>query len=92
MVTALRKSPPVAVMRSRRYVTIDSMAVDKKYQRSGVGKSLIKKVQQWALSRGVTRIELNVWEFNSQVMAFYKKLGFAITYRRMGKTLKQRDK
>jgi ribosomal protein S18 acetylase RimI-like enzyme len=44
--------------------------------------------QEWAIARGATAIELNVYEFNEAAQAFYRQLGYATLSRRMIKNLK----
>jgi ribosomal protein S18 acetylase RimI-like enzyme len=46
------------------------------------------KVQEWALAKGATSIELNVYEFNETAISFYESLGYQTFSRRMNKDLK----
>ena len=68
---------------ARRYVEIDNMAVKQSAQRQGVGRALIDAAVDWARGRGVTRLELNVYEFNEAAAALYRGAGFSTQNRRM---------
>ena len=72
-----------AIKVARRYVEIDSMAVKQSAQRQGVGRALIDAAADWARSRGVTGLELNVYEFNQAAAALYRGAGFSTQNRRM---------
>jgi GNAT superfamily N-acetyltransferase len=68
---------------ARRYVEINNMAVKQSAQRQGVGRALIDAAVVWARGRGVTRLELNVYEFNEAAAALYHGAGFSTQNRRM---------
>ena len=72
-----------AIKVARRYVEIDNMAVKQSAQRQGVGRALIDAAADWARGRGVTRLELNVYEFNEAAAALYRGAGFSTQNRRM---------
>ena len=42
---------------------------------------MIDFIRAYAKEKGLYRIELNMWEFNKDALAFYEAVGFA-TYRR----------
>lgn len=48
------------------------------YRGQGVGEALIKSALQQAKIKGLTRIELTVFENNKPAIALYKKLGFVV--------------
>ena len=64
-----------------RYLDVDEFGVDEAARRQGVGRALFEAVRAYAASQGVSRIELNMWEFNQDALAFYEAIGFT-TYRR----------
>ena len=43
--------------------------------------------EAWVQARGIGRIELNVFEFNTGVRRFYQDLGYSTLSRRMVKRL-----
>ncbi|OQA95517.1 MAG: Acetyltransferase (GNAT) family protein [Chloroflexi bacterium ADurb.Bin222] len=48
---------------------------------------LMGTVYEWALTKGASSIELNVYEFNKAAIAFYEKLGYETLSRKMSKAL-----
>jgi len=83
----IERSRDIPIMVPRRYAMIDDLAVLKRFHRRGVGQALMDKAHQWALSNGVSHIELSVAEFNQGAIAFYEKLGYATRSRRMWRSL-----
>lgn len=55
---------------------ITNIAVDKKYRRSGIGETLLKKLLAEADRSGITQIFLEVRESNIAAQALYSKAGF----------------
>lgn len=67
--------------RRKRHAKIRELVVSDAYRRHGLGSELIAGVESWAKARGVRRMELTVWEFNRDALAFYDALGFSILCR-----------
>ncbi len=68
-------------MRARHFLDVDEFGVDEGFRRQGVGTELMEGIRVEAGKRGLHRIELNMWEFNKEALAFYESVGFK-TYRR----------
>ncbi|MBQ6066606.1 MAG: GNAT family N-acetyltransferase [Clostridia bacterium] len=73
--------PENPYMRERTYLDIDEFGVDEACRREGVGTELMDFIRRYAKEQGYRRIELNMWEFNQDALAFYEAVGFT-TYRR----------
>ena len=73
--------PETPFMFVRDYLDIDEFCVDEAYRRTGVGTEMIAFIRSYAREQGFDRIELNMWEFNKDALAFYEAEGFR-TYRR----------
>lgn len=58
---------------------IIGVAVDKKYQRKGIGSKLLQTVIEEANKNKVATISLEVDETNQKAINFYKKMGFVVT-------------
>jgi len=71
----------------RRFAVIDDIVVKKPFRRKGIGQALMRRAQQWAKAKGLSQIELNVWEFNRSALALYRKLGYRTARRRLSKLL-----
>ena len=57
------------------------MVVSETFRRQGVATNMIAFIRAFAAEKGFRRIELNMWEFNQDALAFYEAAGFA-TFRR----------
>ncbi|HEX6109769.1 MAG TPA: GNAT family N-acetyltransferase [Ktedonobacteraceae bacterium] len=79
--------PEVPVVVPRRFVLIQDIVVDESFRQQGIGQALIERVHRWAREKGVTEIELGVWEFNAAARSLYEKLGYRTTRRVMRKQL-----
>ena len=64
---------------------IGSIAVSEKIRGCGVGSTLMKLAEEWALKHGAADIRLTVWAFNRTALDLYKELGYEIRAFEMGK-------
>ena len=64
-----------------RYIDVDEFGVDAAHRRQGMATEMIGFIRALAREKGYDRIELNMWEFNQDALAFYESVGFT-TYRR----------
>lgn len=67
----------------RKIAHIRDIAVMQKHQKQGIGHLLFQQSIEWAKSKGVTSLELTVWEFNQNAIAFYKRQGMQTLTRTM---------
>lgn len=58
----------------RKYGYIHDFSERKAIQKQGVGGLLFTSCSEWAKAKGATSIELNVWEFNTNTIAFYMNI------------------
>ena len=73
--------PENPFMKERDFLDIDELCVDEAYRRQGVASEMLRFIQDLARERNFHRIELNMWEFNQDALAFYEAAGFK-TFRR----------
>lgn len=73
--------PENPYMKERDFLDIDEFCVDENYRRQGVATELIAFIKDYAKEKGFKRLELNMWEFNKEALAFYESVGFE-TFRR----------
>jgi len=52
------------------------VASDPQHRNQGIGRSMVEAAEQWLKDRGVVKVMLLVRETNTQVVDFYKRLGF----------------
>ena len=73
--------PETPFMYERDSLDIDEFGVDEACRRQGIATEMMTFIRDYAKAEGFERIELNMWEFNQDALAFYEKVGFS-TYRR----------
>lgn len=76
-----QERPESPYNRARRFYHVVEFGVDPAYHRMGVASALVDYMKRDAAAHGFTRLELDMWEFNSGALAFYENAGFR-TYRR----------
>ena len=64
-------------------IYINHLVVGSARRRQGVGRALIEKVLCLARERGISMVQLDVWSFNEQARAFFRRQGFAPFNERM---------
>lgn len=52
------------------------VAVDPSRRREGHGKSMVRAAEDWLSRRGIRKAQLLIRETNSEVAAFYSRIGF----------------
>jgi diamine N-acetyltransferase len=85
----VRDAPATPAFVPRRYAIVEGIAVKSGFQNRGIGRTLMEKMQEWAVAKGATSIELNVYEFNEAAVTFYERLGYQSLSRKMSKDLKK---
>lgn len=65
----------------RDFLEVDEIGVDPDCRRQGAGSAMMHFIEAYAKEKGYSRIELNMWAFNEEALAFYEAAGFS-TYRR----------
>ena len=73
--------PENPFMYVRDFLDIDEFCVDAACRRQGVASAMIAFIKDYARKKGFRRLELNMWEFNQDALAFYEAAGFR-TFRR----------
>ena len=73
--------PENPFMKERDFLDIDEFCVDEAFRRQGIASEMIDFIREFAKEKGFHRIELNMWEFNQEALAFYEAAGFQ-TFRR----------
>lgn len=72
----IQKSSNFPVIKKRKWIQLDNIAVKGEYQNYHVGSLLLKKVVEWAKSKQINRIELKVYSFNNNAIEFYSGKNF----------------
>ena len=70
---------------------IGGVVVEPDCRRKGIARALLAGLKHEARSRGVTRIELDVWSFNAEASRAFASLGFRPVMERMALTVEPPD-
>jgi ribosomal protein S18 acetylase RimI-like enzyme len=70
----VKDASPMSIFVPRRYVVVDTLVVKEGFRQQGIGQKLMDKLHHWAISKGASDVELNVYEFNQAAIAFYRQL------------------
>ena len=62
----------------KRYLVIDTLAIDEKYRRKGIGTKLLEYAETIALKEGYTDLYLTVNKENTAGINNYEKFGFEV--------------
>ncbi len=66
---------------------INNLAVRADWRRQGIGRTLVRAVEEWAQRKGLMQTRLEVYEFNAGARTLYEQLGYVTYSRRMRKSL-----
>ena len=70
---------------------IDEIAVADDYRSQGVGSTLMKAAENWALERSLKMLRLDLWSKNSHAIGLYEKHGFKLIRQRMFRVIDEND-
>jgi GNAT superfamily N-acetyltransferase len=61
---------------TNRFLQVEHISVHPDRQRQGVGTALMNRVEELAREIGVTKIQLDSWDFNTEAHTFFERRGF----------------
>jgi ribosomal protein S18 acetylase RimI-like enzyme len=76
---------PLMVQQRRGYV--EEIVVDEAHRRAGIGRRLMEEVTRWCRELGAAMLVLTVWSGNEEAEAFYRRLGYGVLNRVLGREL-----
>lgn len=83
----VRQNPDLPMFVPRRWLVVNDLTVLNAYRRLGIGRELMQQAHAWAQAQSLAEVELTVWEFNEDAIAFYEELGYTTVMRRFWKGL-----
>jgi len=84
---SIQHSKPIPIVVPRRYAYLESIVVSRDFRRKGIGRELLRYVEKWVKSKGVSKVQLGVWVFNEAAVVFYENSGYEVFNKRMWKEL-----
>lgn len=85
---AVRPSSTHPARLRKKVGQVEELIVFEAHQGIGAGKALMSAARGWCEEQGVNDMMLTVWEFNTDAIAFYERLG----YRSLSRTMRLEDK
>lgn len=76
-------TPQSAYFVPLKYYHLEEFGVSEKHRREGIATAMIRFMKEDAVRKGYTRMELDVWAYNSGARALYEKEGFKPVETRM---------
>lgn len=58
---------------------IEDLIVDKEHRGNGLGKQLLSSIEEWAVEKGASRLQLLADKNNTSALEFYKKISWNYT-------------
>ncbi|WP_142345412.1 GNAT family N-acetyltransferase, partial [Bacillus pseudomycoides] len=83
MILDIKEPSNNPILLERKTLFIRNIGVSELCRGTGIGKTLVQKVFEYAKEIQATSVELNVLEFNEKAIRFYEKLGFKTKSRQM---------
>jgi ribosomal protein S18 acetylase RimI-like enzyme len=71
------RRPETPFKYAREMVYLSHISVRPEYRRRGVGQALLAAVRAAGEAAGITLLALDVWSFNEDARAFFRRSGFA---------------
>jgi ribosomal protein S18 acetylase RimI-like enzyme len=74
-------TPADPTMVPRRRGHVETLIVNARQRRRGIGRRLLATAADWVRARGATEMVLTTWVGNAEADAFYEKLGYRVLSR-----------
>lgn len=58
------------------FVIVEDCIVREDHRGHGIGTKLMKQAKEWATSKGISRMQLQVWARNDKAVRLYEALGY----------------
>ncbi len=68
----------IEVLQEKKYLVVDTLAIDEKYRRKGIGTKLLEFAEDLAIKKGYTDLSLTVNKENEAGINSYEKFGFKV--------------
>lgn len=72
---------------SYRHSYLQSLMVKDVHREGGVGRRLLKAVEEWAKDKCAVEMRVDIWEFADNPLGFYEEMGYRTLRRSLKKSL-----
>lgn len=69
----------ISTAKGREVCQVEDVVVDVEHRGKGIGSSLLRRVEEWAFTHGLGRIQLNADRDNHPALGFYRRQGWRQT-------------
>lgn len=83
----ITENTEISFLVRKKICRIGTIIVAQSLRRKGIGKMMMKKIEQWAIEAGADEIRLEVMEFNASAQDFYDSIGFEAQSRILSKSI-----
>ena len=84
---SITENKTITFLKPKIICRIGTVVVEEQFQKKGIGRDLMSKIEEWSVSKGVNEIRLEVMEFNILGQQFYDSIGFVNSSRVMAKQI-----
>ena len=78
ILSEIKETSNISIIKKRKYCYIDDIVVDENYRRKGYARKLFEVLKDKLRELNIGDIELTVWPFNKEALAFYESLGMSV--------------
>ncbi len=78
VLSEIKETNNISIIKKRNYCYIDDIVVDLNCRRKGYAKRLFEELKNKLKEFDINDIELTVWPFNKEAIAFYESLGMSV--------------
>ena len=78
VLSEIKETNNISIIKKRNYCYIDDIVVDLNCRRKGYAKRLFEELKNKLTEFDINDIELTVWPFNKEAIAFYESLGMSV--------------
>ena len=87
IIAKVHQRAQIPMYKANQFVVVEEICVSESFRGRGIGKQLMKTVEDWAGEQGVEQVQLSVWTKNIDAVNFYDALGYAPFLIRMRKNI-----
>jgi ribosomal protein S18 acetylase RimI-like enzyme len=69
----------ISTAKGREVGHVEDVVIDVEHRGKGIGSSLLRRVEEWAFTQGLARIQLNADRDNHPALGFYRRQGWRQT-------------
>lgn len=69
----------ISTAKGREVGTVEDVVIDVEHRAKGIGSAMLRRIEEWAFTRGLARIQLNADRDNHPALGFYRRQGWRQT-------------